>query len=262
MKDDPMKSGTGAIDRTLAILALFASEQNSLDTREIIQMTGIPQSTCFRLLKHLVDAGFLQKYGKGYGLGDVMLRMAAHRSPPFDALRQTARPVMNGLSRKIHHSVGLNVLGRNNTRLCIELVHDPSQEIRQRIPMFTPLPMYKGASGKILWAYLPERVQQQIFHDHVDELGEDWNSVSLMLAAIRKQGYCCSRNERLPGASAVSVPIMDAQGRLLASLSVSIVTLPLVSEEDVNLYVVLLREASEEISERLSGKVQTGSTSV
>ena len=83
-----------------------------------------------------------------------------------------------------------------------------------------------------------------------------------MLAAIRKQGYCCSRNERLPGASAVSVPIMDAQGRLLASLSVSIVTLPLVSEEDVNLYVVLLREASEEISERLSGKVQTGSTSV
>jgi len=246
-KETFKKNDIGTIDRVLAILSLFSSDQNNLTTQDIIHLTQIPQSTCFRLLKHLVDAGFLQKYGKVYGLGDVMLRISSCRSLPFEALRQAAQPVMKRLSRKIHRSVGLNVLNRNNCRLCIELVHDPSQEIRQRIPMFTPLPVHKGASGKVLWAFLPENQQIQIFRECKESLEEDWDDISAMLAGIRRQGYCWSCNERLFGASAVSVPLLDERGHLLASLSVSIVTLPLLRKEDVDLYSLLLREACVEI---------------
>lgn len=253
--DDPSKN-MGAIERVLSILALFASERNSLSTQDIIALTGIPQSTCFRLLRQLVDAGFLQRYGKQYGLGEVMLRMA-YKTPPFDALRQVAWPYMRRLSQRVHHSVGLNVLNRTHARLCIEMVHDPAQEIRQRVPLFTPLPICKGASGKVLWAFLPEGVQYRVFQEYAQDLDSDWETVAAMLRDTRERGYCCSKSERLAGASAVSVPVFDTQRHVVASLSISIVVLPLIRDEDVSLYVKLLQEASAEISKNLNGHVST-----
>ncbi|MNJ64203.1 Transcriptional regulator KdgR [compost metagenome] len=83
------------------------------------------------------------------------------------------------------------------------------------------LPLYVGASSKVLVAYADESILQAVLNS------PDWPAVvdkSLyvsQLQDIRQLGYATSYEEREPGAAAVSAPIFDRNGKIAAALSVS-----------------------------------------
>ena len=107
-----------------------------------------------------------------------------------------------------------------NDRIRIQAVQS-NQAIRRVAPVGARLPLYVGASSKVLLAYAAPEQQSAVL------TAEDWpesiDRYSYMehLAEVKRQGYAISIEEREPGAAAVSVPIFGRDQQLSAALSVS-----------------------------------------
>jgi hypothetical protein len=71
-----------------------------------MELTGIPQSTLLRLLRQLVLPDFFSVMAKGTGWVTSCCAWRI-KSPPFDALRQAARPSIRRLSQG---SIGVSAL--------------------------------------------------------------------------------------------------------------------------------------------------------
>ncbi|MNJ64015.1 HTH-type transcriptional repressor AllR [compost metagenome] len=73
----------------------------------------------------------------------------------------------------------------------------------------------------MLVAYAEEAIQNVVM------LSQDWptsldhEDYAKQLHEIRKQGFATSYEEREPGAAAVSAPIFDRDGKIVAALSIS-----------------------------------------
>jgi DNA-binding IclR family transcriptional regulator len=82
------------------------------------------------------------------------------------------------------------------------------------------MPLFVGASSKVLLAYADEEVQERVLNT-AGGSNLDRKVLVQMLAETRKLGYATSIEEREPGAAAVSAPIFSRDHKLMASLAVS-----------------------------------------
>jgi DNA-binding IclR family transcriptional regulator len=88
------------------------------------------------------------------------------------------------------------------------------------------MPLYAGASGKTLLAFLqPERREEILKGLRLEKLTNktivDIQGLRDELAAIQKRGYAISQGERVEGASSVAAPVFDASDRVLAAINIS-----------------------------------------
>ena len=144
--------------------------------------------------------------------------------PRLDAvsLPERARPAMERLSQATGESVQLYVR-RGDHRLCVAALESP-HELRTIVPVGAPLPLDRGSAGKVL--------------------GDD--------AEVLRRGWAESVAERAPGVASVSAPVVDAEGRVLAAVSVS-GPIERTSRAPGRRYATAVMAAAREIEAALAG---------
>lgn len=206
-----------AVERALDILQCFANEQDMTLT-EIAARVSLNKSTVHRLLATLEERGFILRNGDKFRLGYSIWELAANLTQVDDP-SQLLLPEMERLRDQLSETVSLYVMSGND-RIRIQAVQS-NQAIRRVAPVGARLPLYVGASSKVLLAYAAPEQQSAVL------TAEDWpdsiDRYSYMehLAEVKQQGYAISIEEREPGAAAVSVPIFGRDQQLSAALSVS-----------------------------------------
>src|ERR1700680_926097 len=215
-------------DRLLGVLALFTAEQSQWTVDAAAEEIGVSTTTTYRYFKKLTKAGLISPVaGAGYTLGPAIIQM--------DRLIQASDPVLNGARGVIIDLVGHAVEG--STALLCRLFHDrvmcvhqimgrgPQQPVsyeRGRL-----MPLYRGATSKIILAHLPPRTLKALFAHDAGEivdagLGASWEEFRRGLAAIRRAGVSVSRGEIDPGRVGVAAPIFDRERAVLGSLSLAL----------------------------------------
>lgn len=108
--------GVQSVRRALHILRLLAEERRSLGVTEIVNETGLPQATVHRLLKTLVESGWVDQsprtahYRLGHGiLGSAALALAHAPLIERGRLFLTRVAELSGLSAYISVLVGRRV---------------------------------------------------------------------------------------------------------------------------------------------------------
>jgi DNA-binding IclR family transcriptional regulator len=86
------------------------------------------------------------------------------------------------------------------------------------------MPLFRGATSKIILAHLPTRTLKSLFAHEAEEialagLGGDWDSFRRELAALRRAGVCISRGEIDAGRVGIAAPIFDSERAILGSLT-------------------------------------------
>ncbi|WP_274362989.1 IclR family transcriptional regulator [Paenibacillus thermotolerans] len=209
-----------AVERALDILLVF-TEHNSLGLTEIADKVGLHKSTVHRLLASLEGKGFLErdavteKYRLGFRIWELSAQLAAQTDDPGILLL----PEMERLRDLVGETVSLYIR-EGNERVRIQAVQS-NQAIRRVAPVGVRLPLYVGASSKVLLALADDEVRDRIMSDPSWPASIDRGGFLSQLADIRRTGYATSVEEREPGAAAVSAPIMSSGGRLVAALAVS-----------------------------------------
>jgi DNA-binding IclR family transcriptional regulator len=140
------------------------------------------------------------------------------------SLADLARPAMEKLRDFCGEEVSLYVLNEGN-RICVEAVKS-----RYGVAKVTQVgkifPLHCGASGKVLLAYLPEKVRRDvIFGSPLEKFTPrtitDPVELEADLEKIRRDGYAVSLEEREQGTYSVVTPVMANREKIVASLSIS-----------------------------------------
>jgi len=89
-----------------------------------------------------------------------------------------------------------------------------------------PMPLFRGSASVIILAHLPEGRLRRLYRDHRDAVaaagyGDDWLSFRTTMRDIRAKPYLTGRAQLDPGVFAISAPVFDVDGNILASLTLA-----------------------------------------
>lgn len=208
-----------AVERALDILLCF-TDAAELSLTEISGRAGLHKSTVHRLLASLEVKGFVlrdpssDKYRLGYRVWELSANLSQEDDPEVVLL-----PEMERLRDVLEETVSLYVRD-GLERIRVQAVQS-SQAIRRVAPVGARMPLYVGASSKVLVAFAGQEVQAQVLAAAQWPGEDDRDSFVKQLDDVRRDGYAISIEEREAGAAAVSVPIFNRTQRLVAALAIS-----------------------------------------
>jgi len=208
-----------AVERAMDILLCFV-DVRELSLTEISVKVSLHKSTVHRLLASLEGKGFILRDGatEKYRLGFRLWELSANLIQSDD-MGVVLLPEMERLRDQVGETISLYIRD-GNERVRVQAVQS-NQAIRRVAPVGARMPLFVGASSKVLLAYADEAVQERVLNSAYATSGLDRDALKQMLDDTFKLGYATSIEEREPGAAAVSAPIFSRDGKLMASLAVS-----------------------------------------
>jgi DNA-binding IclR family transcriptional regulator len=244
-----------SVTRALAMLALFNEEHPARSLRELADHAGLPKTTVLRLVQTLEQAGYLTVRPDGrYCPGPALIPLSRAVDLVWK-LPLSAEAIMESLRERTRETVNLYVV-EGLSRVCVVQKQGP-QHVRYVVPVGVTLPLWAGASGKVLLAS-----RSREFFDAVLRAagkGEDFGAgLAVELERVREAGFAASHGERELGASSVAVPIRDPNRGVEAALTISGPT-PRFTPDQVSRFADLLREAVGQIT--LSFAISSGESS-
>ena len=150
-----------SVDRALNIMDCFTREHPRLSLNEISKMLNLSPSTVSRIIATLENRNYLRRDPQSllYSLGYRLTNLGAICLETSD-LREIARPHLVELRDYYNESVGLYVLNKGQ-RVCADCVQS-TQSLRRVIEVGTQKPLTRGASGKLLLAYMEEKFEAAV----------------------------------------------------------------------------------------------------
>jgi DNA-binding IclR family transcriptional regulator len=197
-------SGVGVLDKAVVILS-FLSEGGPATLAEVVERTGLPRPTAYRLLSALEAHHLVGRRDGRYALGLRLLGWG-NKAVGLD-LVEAARPVLAALADETGESTQLYVR-EGDRRVCVASVERAGRGLRDTVPVGAVLPLDRGSGGKVLLAWA-EDVDR--FHRvNVADLEE-----------IRSRGWAESIAEREAGVASVSAPVFGSGGGLRGAVCAS-----------------------------------------
>lgn len=214
-----------SIDRAVAILETFTSEQPILGVAEIARLTGLTRSTTHRILASLARHELVIKVNERgrYALGPHVIRLASVLNASRDLL-YLAKPIMTRLRDETGETVGFHVL-HSDSRVIVDQVESLEPLRRTYTEIGEPLPLHQGAPGKVLLAFAPDQLRQQVLRGALEAATEhtivDSKKLEKDLAETIKRSYALSYSERVRGIHTIAVPVFIQTGEVVATLSIT-----------------------------------------
>jgi DNA-binding IclR family transcriptional regulator len=243
-----------AINRMVAVLNCFSTEEPILSFTEISQRLSLPKGSTHRLLQVLESNGLLTRAtgGRGYQLGYQLIRWGMLAQSASD-LRNIALPALRTLSQACGETAFL-LVREGNAGICLERV-ETSHPMRVSLRVGERQMLHSGAGAKVLLAFLPEAEIRRILSEIelvplLPRTITDRQTLWAELAAIRTRGYATSFEETALGTMAIAAPVFDAQDRLVAAIGIE-APLARIPPEQVQAVAPLVVQAAKQVSAQL-----------
>jgi DNA-binding IclR family transcriptional regulator len=210
-----------AVDRALSILFLVSTSAEPLGLTEISRETSIDKATALRLLFTLQGFNLVRRDAatRRYLPGSGVWRLS---SAWQGDLRTISHPHLEALTRATQETASL-LCPRELERVCVHAVYAPN-ELSVVPAVGSTHPIYFGASGKVILAYMPEEERDRIIQ--ITKLKSsnpravtDRAEFLKILRTVRRRGYSTSSGDVTLGAAAVAAPVFNEVGRVVAVVS-------------------------------------------
>ena len=180
-------SGVGVLDKAFMVLNALVARPLSLS--ESVEATGIPRATCHRLLSALEHHGAVRRNNEGlYCLGPTLAGLGRGAAVQFPFLER-AREIATEIRDRTGESVQV-FIAETDGRRCVISLESPNG-LRWIVPEGSLFPLSRGSAGKVL------------------------------SAKTAPTSWVESVEERVKGVASVSAPILDADGHVIAAISIS-----------------------------------------
>jgi IclR family KDG regulon transcriptional repressor len=250
---DPQEYNVRAVERALQILECFDGEHPDRGVSEIAQEVGLHKATAHRIMTTLLNFGYLertadeQRYRLGVHLADLGSKVFRRMD-----VRREALPLMAQIVEHWDETCDLGLFDQGQV-FYIEVLQG-SHTLTIAAAVGQRLPAHCTASGKLFLAHLPPReldaLLSQPLAAYTDKTVTGPDMLRQQFEAIRQQGYGCDDEEFEAGIRAVSAPIRNHEGKIVAAMSVpgptSRMTLDRVAE-----IAEALKGATQAVSRRL-----------
>jgi DNA-binding IclR family transcriptional regulator len=217
-KDSKVVRRRRPLGRALLLLSwMVDAPERTLGVREIASGLKLPASTAHHMLNLLVQEGMVTQNADGqYSLGLEFYRLAL-RAVNRWPLQTIAAPHIEKLVAECNESAFLGVYDRlKRAVMFVGLVQSP-HALQYNIAVNRWLPLHSGATGLGILAFLPEKEAAAILESgHLDRFTSRTltapKDLLSSMRAIAKNGYACSRGQRVEGAVAIAAPVWGEEG--------------------------------------------------
>jgi DNA-binding IclR family transcriptional regulator len=216
------------ITRALALLRTRMEDPTtSLGVRDAAAMIGTSPSSAHRLLSALTKEGMLRREAGGrYSLGLEVVRLA-HVMISRMPLRDVALRYMRKLVTSCNETVYFGLYDRARQEIFFGTNVESSQRLRYVVDTEHWVPVYAGASGLAVMAYLSDEERESIIRRTrlkpltPATISEPYR-LEHALANVRRMGYALTRGQRIPGAVGLAAPVFGPDGEVVGDISITI----------------------------------------
>jgi len=242
--------------RPILILQLFEKDRPVWTVEQMTRTLRLSSSTVYRHVLDLVGAGFLDPVtGAGYALGPAFIRYdrVIRQSDP---LIQRAAPIMAALLDDTSQSCTV-VLCRKfrDCVMCVHQVHGSKSRGETSYERGVAMPIFLGATSKVILAQLPVRVLKSIYLANEKTIrrvwpARDWSDFQAQIKVIRCAGYALTKSEVAKGRLGLAAPI-SRNGQAVASLSL-VGAANVWDKRQIDSFTRHVRSAADQISQALA----------
>jgi IclR family acetate operon transcriptional repressor len=242
--------GARAAGRLVSILLVLAKHTQGLSLADLAHETGMTLSTTHRLVQAARASRLTRETASGLqALGPGVLVLARGFLGGLD-FRVEALPVLSALRETYDEACHLGTLAPPFAVYVDKL--DSTRPVRPASRIGGTVPALTTAVGRAILAYSDPGVVDQVLTSSRAQLGlelED-DDVTATLAGVRERGYSTDLEENEAGVCCVGAPIFDADGAVIAGISMS-VPADRFATYDVAEVGTAVRGAADRISEAL-----------
>lgn len=214
-------SGVQSLGRAFAILEVMADAGGIIGLSELAERADLPLATIHRLVRTLVDLGYVrQEPSRQYSLGPRLIRLADTSSK---RIATWARPAMKAAVAELGESVNLAVLDGDEI-VYVAQVQPSTNFMRMFTEVGRRTSPHSTAVGK---AILSQRSDDEV-KDLLDRTGMARHTESTLttpqeflaeLVDVRSRGYAIDEGEQERGVRCVAVVVPSAPQPMALSMS-------------------------------------------
>jgi len=214
------KYTTPNLQNALSLVDLISKQKNGLSLPEMIQQTGVPKSTLFRICSTLMESGYLMKDDDTghFILTRKFLRIGLAALGEESLIEKALAP-MRELRDAVNETVLLGTLMEKDVALLEQVIgNHPFTFFIKPGKHFV---MHASAPGKALLAFLKEEDRETIF-SKIEMIPYNERTITSREAMmkeiedIRQKGYAVDRAEEMDGIHCVAAPVFDQHRHPLA----------------------------------------------
>ncbi|MEX1077927.1 MAG: IclR family transcriptional regulator [Homoserinimonas sp.] len=233
-ENHPVRADVASLAKGFLVLENVASADRPQAVASIINQTGLDRSTVNRMLRSLVQIGYLQRHGRGrYGLG--------HRSYPLGAQLQSTRhltaaalPAMRELQSQVSETVNLGILNGVAVAYIARLA--TARILTPNIDVGTQLPACNSSLGRAILSFMPEDAARRVLEqsERIQVTPHTLVEIRDLMADLRRtrrRGFSLTSHQMELGVRSIAAPIF-ANGNVVAAINVT-VTSARYSEEEM-----------------------------
>ncbi len=218
-------SSIQVIDRAMALVGVLSRAPGPISLTRLAQESGLHTASAHRILGALMAHGLVEKTGAGeYDLGVRWLEVGNRLRARLN-IRQVAMPFMQQLAELTGETVNL-IVRRGDEAVYVERVTGGQTMIQVVQVVGAHAPLHVTAVGKIFLAEdsasgvmgYAERTGLPAYTPNTLTTLERLNAE---LDIIRREQLARDREEAELGVACIGAPIRDAEGKLVAGLSIS-----------------------------------------
>lgn len=220
-----MGSSIQVIDRAMALVGILSRAPGPISLTRLARESALHAASAHRILGALMAHGLVEKTGAGeYDLGVRWLEVGNRLRARLN-IRQVAMPAMQQLAELTGETVNL-IVRRGDEAVYIERVSGGQTLIQVVQVVGAHAPLHVTAVGKI---FLAEDSSSGVM-GYAERTGLPAYTPNTLvtldalcneLEVIRRERLACDREEAELGVACIGAPIRDAEGKLVAGLSIS-----------------------------------------
>jgi DNA-binding IclR family transcriptional regulator len=214
-----------ALEKGLDILELLASSGRPLGTRQIAEQLGRSKNEIFRMVHVLLGRGYLQREANSdeLTLSNKLFGLGMQTARARD-LVSVAAPIVERFAEEVHQAAHLVVAHRGET--VIIAATSGGADMNFSLKLGYRRPLADAHSGLVLMAFQPEPTRKQMIAECFALMRErpDPTALAADLARVHRAGSIIHESRDIVGVTDVVCPIVLADGRAVACVTVAAVT--------------------------------------
>jgi len=216
-----------SIEKALDLLELLSDKEKEMSITEISKELHMGISTVHRILTTLKCRDYIvqNRQTSKYMLGAKLFTLG-YKVQNRKKLIKVAMPFLQELSKYTNETINFAIL-EDREVICLYKI-ESKEMLRAGIDLGTKIPAHCTSLGKVLLAFLPENEFMMLYSNNNEKLPTFTpNTISSVeelrkyLKKIKKQGYAIDEEEFKTGVNCLGVPIINNEGRAIASISIS-----------------------------------------
>jgi DNA-binding IclR family transcriptional regulator len=221
--DEP-RGGVQSVEVAIRVLEALTEGQAAMPLREVARRTDMPASKVHRYLQSLVRGGLVdQEPNSGrYCLGGLALRIGLVALAGVDVVR-LGMPIAQDLKDRLGETVLLATWSdRGPVVVGWEISPHP---ISVGVRVGSVLPLLRSASGRVFLGSLPHASVAPVLNSELSAMPAAqravWSEerITSLRRSVGATGLGIVAGDLLPGVAALSAPVHDHNGRVVAALT-------------------------------------------